>query len=86
MQERVRAAPIPHTEAAAVAGEEAGDNPARNCGTAAAVSTAAAIWQEGHTHWLGEVKTTADLLCLETYAGDTNSSNTKQNTKTAGKH
>ena len=47
-----------HTAAAAAVGAEAADGPWRNCGTAAAVSTAAVIWQEGHTYWLGELKTT----------------------------
>ena len=51
-----------HTEASAAAGAEAGDSPARNCGTAAVVSTAAAIRQEEeHTrrwHWPDEVMIT----------------------------
>ena len=71
MPERVRTAAA---AAASAAGAEAGDCPARNCATAAAASRAAAIWQEVHTHWLGEVKTTGSrfFVCLETYAGDAN--------------
>ena len=60
--------------AAAAAGAEAADGSSRNCGTAAVVSTASAIWQGGgaHTHWLGELKTTdSRFLFLETYSQET---------------
>ena len=57
-----------NTAAAAAAGAEAGDSPARNCGTAAVVSTAAAIRQEEeytqHWHWLGEVMTTESRFLI----------------------
>ena len=55
--------------AAAVGWAEAGDTPARNCGTAAAVFPAAAIRQgEEHTHWhwIGEVMTTDSRFLIFT--------------------
>ena len=63
-----------HTAAAAAAEAEAGNGPARNCGTANVVSTAAVIWQEEHIHYLGKVNKTDDRLSVFTHAGNTNSS------------
>ena len=60
--------------AAAGAGAETADGPSRNCGTAAVVSKAAAVWQGGGGTHAGSASSrpqTLHFLFLETYSQET---------------